>query len=842
MRTDSFSIRRRITLLAAVLLLAASVILVIFIRDYAERASDRAFDRLLAASALTIAGAVQIEDGDVTLELPYAAFGMFAGGDRVFYSVRAPDGTLVTGYDDLAAGEPLSSSLEPVFADADYRGETVRIASLGRLISTAQSTGWVTIRVAETQGAREALAREIVNNALAPLLVLTVLAAALVWYLIRRTFAPLQALETELRRRPPDDLAPVDIPVPAEVRHLVGALNEFMARLKLSMERLSELVAEAAHQVRTPLASLRAQAEVAMDESDAEALRRRIARIHDGAVQSSQLVTQLLMDATISHRLDSREAQATAISAVIEEVVQRLDPDHLERLSVSMDEDSGRTEISADRVVLREMLRNLIDNALKYSSGPVEIEVGRQRSDDTQASLTLKVLDRGPGIPDEEKPKVTERFYRAARASDEGGEGRQAGVSGSGLGLAIVKRVVDAHRGELHLADRPGGGLVVEIRLPLDHRPSQEIRTRRRLRTPQARIGSWLLGALLLLWPFSAPAEADPVLHPARSGAETDTLSIVGTTDTQLFDRFIAAFQERNPDVAVRYEETDTLRLYEEFTSGTLEPAIPDLLISSASDLQVKLANDGFAQSHVSEATQALPGWAEWRGEVFGFTFEPAVIIYNPDLISGEEAPRTHPGLAQFLEDNTERLRGRVATYDIATSGVGYMLAVQDQLISSQFWRLASALGRADAVLSGSSPDILSAVDRGEIAIAYNVLGSYAFARQAAGANIHIVVPDDYVLVLTRSMMIPRDAARADLARSFIDFALSPEGQAVAAGETALGSVRSGVRGVWTMENITELGTGAVQPIALGPSLMVALDQQRRSRFLDTWRGIVAPR
>ena len=842
MQGDSFSIRRRITLLAAILLLAAAVILVIFIRDYAERASDRAFDRLLAASALTIAGAVQIEDGDVTLELPYAAFGMFAGGDRVFYSVRAPDGTLVTGYDDLAADEPLSASLEPVFSDAEYRGETVRIASLGRLISTAQSTGWVTIRVAETQGAREALAREIVNNALVPLVLLTVLAAALVWYLIRRTFAPLQALETELRRRPPDDLAPVDIPVPAEVRHLVGAMNEFMARLKLSMERLSELVAEAAHQVRTPLASLRAQAEVAMDESDAEALRKRIARIHDGAVQSSQLVTQLLMDATISHRLDSREIQATAISAVIDEVVQRLDPDHLQRLAVTMSEESGRTEVRADRVVLREMLRNLVDNALKYSDGPVEIEVDRQWGG-SQTFLAIKVLDRGPGIAEEEKPKVTGRFYRAGNANGADDASGQTAVSGSGLGLAFVKRVVDAHQGELRLADRPGGGLAVEIRLPLDPRASgSDTATGRRRRRLDLRLGAFLMACMFVLAPFGSPAGAEAVLHPARSGAAGELLSIVGTTDTQLFDSFIAAFQARNPDVAIHYEETDTLLLYENFLSGALEPRTPDLMISSASDLQVKLANDGFAQSHVSEATEALPGWAAWRGEVFGFTFEPAVIIYNPDLISGDEAPRTHPGLAQFLEDNTDRLRGKVATYDIATSGVGYMLAVQDQLISSQFWRLASALGRADAVLSGSSPDILSAVDRGEIAIAYNVLGSYAFARQAAGANIHIVVPDDYVLVLTRSMMIPRDAARADLARRFVDFALSPEGQAVAAGETALGSVRSGVRGVWTMENITELGSGAVQPIALGPALMVALDQQRRSRFLDTWRGIVAPR
>ena len=175
-------------------------------------------------------------------------------------------------------------------------------------------------------------------------------------------------------------------------------------------------------------------------------------------------------------------------------------------------------------------------------------------------------------------------------------------------------------------------------------------------------------------------------------------------------------------------------------------------------------------------------------------------------------------------------------------SGVGYLLAARDQVISSNFWRLAAAFGRVNAQFSGSSPAILNGVADGSLALGYNVLGSYAFARKAAGANIEIVVPDDYVLVLTRSMLIPRDAPFPELGKAFIDFALSPSGQAVAAGQTALGSLMSGTQGEWTSEAIAARGRGVIQPIPLGPALLVSLDQQRRKRFLDTWGEIVSPK
>jgi two-component system sensor histidine kinase TctE len=817
--TKSFSIRRRIVALALALLLAAAVILIVFIRDYAERSADRAFDRLLAASALTIAGAVQVEDDTVIVELPFASFGMFSGRDRVFYAVEDPSGRAVTGYEDLSAELPELTSAGPVFADTMYRGELVRVASVGRLTSSGGDADWVTIHVAETQSEREALAGEILSNAIVPVVALTLLAIALVWFGIGRMFAPLYQLEQELRGRAPDDLSPVDVPVPVEVSHLVSGLNAFMARLGSAMERVTGLVAEAAHEVRTPLASLRAQAEVAMDEQDPEALRRRVGRIHQGAIQASQLVSQLLMEATISHRLENQESDTTAFGVVVDEVRQRLDPDQAGRLVVDLPEAVAAAQVRGDRVALREMVRNVVDNALVYSNESVDI--GGKVVD---GMMTLAVTDHGPGIADSEKAAVLERFKR--------GTGSGATV-GSGLGLSIVKRVVQAHRGALRLTDRPGGGLVVEIDLPTVGRNAKVEQLRKAL-------GSLAALVVCVMMAGTYDAHAASTNYPALDGSSNTVLTIVGTTDTPLFAQFIAGFQALRPDVTVAYDEQDSLPMYEQFLSGAMAP--PDVLISSAADLQIKLANDGHAMAYDSPFLGDLPDWAHWRNEVFGFTFEPAVIIYNPDRIGAEEVPRTHLRLAEMLETQTERFRGAIATYDIAVSGVGYLLAAQDQVISSNFWRLAAAFGRVGAVFSGSSPAILNGVADGSLALGYNVLGSYAFARKEAGANIEIVVPDDYVLVLTRSMLIPRDAPHADLGKAFVDFALSPAGQAVAAGQTALGAVVTGSQGEWTSEAIAARGKGVIQPIPLGPALLVSLDQQRRKRFLDTWGEIVSPK
>lgn len=832
-RASPPSLRRRILVLAAAMLLGAAALLVTFIQGYANRAADQALDRLLSAAALSIAGAVLVEDGAVVVEMPFAAFAMVSGQERVFYAVLGPQGEHVTGYPDLAPDAPLATSGDPVFLDTTHNGEPVRLVGLGRLISTVEGTVWVTVRVAETRGARTALAAEIVGAALVPVGVLTLLALGLVWVVVGQAFAPLAAIDRALRERRPDDLSPIDVPVPVEVQRLVGGLNGFMARLEQSMARMGGLVAEAAHQVRNPLASVRAQAEVALTEDDPGQLRARVTRIHDSAVEASHLVGQLLMDATITHRMETSGSQALSVTAVVDEVVGRLDPDLRPRVQTRFGPGADTAVVLGDRIALREMLRNLIGNALVYSDGPIEVAVAIQ----PEGVVHLQVLDRGPGIADADKPRVLQRFVR--------GDGVEGKV-GSGLGLAIAQRVIDGHGGRLILQDRPGGGLTVIAALPVAREgKGQPAPAAAPGAAPGQRRG-WLRGWFRGLWVVAlvvalpAPSlRAEALLFPAPQ-PEARRLAIAGTTDTTIFAPFIRAYQAENPTVAVSYLETDSNALYRGFLEGRLQPE-PDLLISSASDLQLKLANDGHAQAHPSAWLEQLPGWAQWRGEVIGFTYEPAVIIYNPRLLPPGTQPRSHIELAVMLEQQSARFLGRVATYDIARSGVGYLLAAQDQQISSQFWRLAAAFGRVQARLSDSSPDILDSVASGELAIGYNVLGSYAFARQAAGARIGIVVPDDYVLVLTRSMLIPRRAPNPDLARGFVDFALSPAGQAVAAGPSALGAIMPGSSGAWTMERISGLGQGAIQPIALAPVLLVALDPQRRARFLATWQEIVAP-
>jgi two-component system sensor histidine kinase TctE len=677
--------------------------------------------------------------------------------------------------------------------------------------------------VAETRGARTALATEIQRNALIPVAVLTVLALGMVWVVIGRAFAPLATIDRALRQRRPDDLSPLDVPVPVEVQRLVEGLNGFMARLSISTKRMGELVAEAAHQVRNPLAALRAQSDMALTEPDEASLRARVTRINDLAVQSSHLVSQLLMDATISHRMDSAQMQPLSIAALVEEVVGRLDPDQAPRVDAIVAPDVSTAVVLGDRIALREALANLIGNALIYSDGPVQIDLRAGSA----GLIALSVLDRGPGIPDDDKPRVVQRFVRGAVGDT---------TVGSGLGLDIARRVAQSHGGALVLSDRPGGGLTVQLDLPYQA-PEAEA-----AQLPMAHLRpalvAVLLSAALALAPEAGRA-SEPLVYPALEG-ETQRLSIAGTTDTRLFQDFITTFQAQNPTTAVAYAEVDSIALFDGFLAGSL-PLAPDLLISSASDLQLKLANDGHALAHASPWIDRLPPWASWRDEVIGFTYEPAVIIYNPSLLPPGTQPRSHLELAEMLERDPERFRGRIATYDIGRSGVGYLLAAQDQQISSQFWRLAAAFGRVGAWLSDSSPAILDRVAAGELAVGYNVLGSYAFARQAAGAPIGIIVPDDYVLVLTRTMLIPRNAANPDLARAFVDFALSPAGQSVAAGRAALGAVMPGAQGYWTQERISALGRGTIQPIALGPVLMVALDPQRRSRFLSTWREIVSP-
>jgi two-component system sensor histidine kinase TctE len=817
---ESASIRRRVFTLGAALLACALIGLVFFLRGYAQRAAEQAFDRLLAASALTIAGSVQIDDGGVTVEPPVSSLAMLSSGERVFYEARTSNGRLITGYGDLAPNLPLALAATPVFAYVTYHDEPVRVATVGRLVSASQHAGWVTVRVAETLGSREALANEILGRGVLPLLIMSLVALGLLWFGVQRAFAPLAVLERELRTRAPEDLTPVTTPVPREVRRLVEALNAFMQRLSVIMDTLNTLVADATHQVRTPLASLRAQAEVALDETDPKRLRERITRIHLNATHASQLINQLLMDATITHRLGKGPPEPVGVAEAINETRRRIGPLEAQRLRIDIAPEVRRARVSGDRVALREMLRNLVDNALRYApDGTVDI----QATPVAGFRVALTVSDRGPGISDDEKEAVQQRFTRGRAGESQ---------TGSGLGLAIVRSVATAHGGSLWLQDRPGGGLSARVILPLLPQP-----TGRGLMT-------WLgaaCTALLLLAGAPDGAQAadlhEVVTRYPAPQPTSRTLVIAGPTDTPVVAPLIQGFQSQRPDVTVVYREISSRDLYEATVDGRLTQV--DVLMSSASDLQIRLANDGYAQSYASPYASKLPSWAVWRHEVYGFTFEPAVIVYNPKRFTDATVPRSRQDILRLLEREQASLQGRVGTYDIATSSLGYLLAEQDELVSSNFWGLANAMGQVGVRLSPTSAQILDAIEHDELDLAYNVLGSYALSRQATGSKIGVVFPQDYVLVLARSVLISRRAPSPDLARALVDWLLSPAGQQVASSHAALGSIMEDTPGRWTSEAVLARSQGIVQPVVLSPALLVGLDQRRHSRFVQNWVRLV---
>lgn len=822
-RPETFSIRGRLFALGCALLACAAIALGIFLRDYAHRAADQAFDRLLAASALTIAGSVQIDENGVTAEPPFSSLAMLSGEDRVFYTVRNAIGRPVTGYDDLAPALPLAQSAVPAFTDASYHDEPIRVATVGRLVSAGQHAGWVTIRVAETRDSREALAAEILNRSAAPLLVVVLVALALLWFGIQRAFAPLAVVERELRQRAPDDLAPLAAPVPREVKRLVEALNAFMQRLGGVMETLNSLVADAAHQVRTPLASLRAQAEVALDEADPQRLHERVARIHQNATHASQLINQLLMDATITHRLGMRGQASVGIAETINETRRRIGPLEARQLQISIAPEVRRARVLGDRVALREMLRNLVDNALRYApDGPVDI----QATPVSGYRIALTVLDRGPGIADDEKEAVQRRFTRGRSGESQ---------LGSGLGLAIVKTVAEAHGGVLWLQDRPGGGLAARVILPLVRQTYPRTAAMVAMAACAGLIASMAPGPS---GAAGAPAEPEQIVTRYPAPQETGrVLTIAGPTDTPVIAPLIRGFQAERPDITVVYREMGSLQLYQEAVAGHLRDV--DVLMSSAADLQVRLANDGYALSYASPLADKLPAWAVWRHEVFGFTFEPAVIVYNPRRFTEATVPRSRQELMRLLESQRASLYGRVGTYDIATSSVGQLLAEQDEQVSSNFWGLANALGQVGVQLSPTSAGILDAIEKGDLDLGYNLLGSYALARQAAGAKIGVVFPQDYVLVLARSVLIARHTPHPEFARSLVDWLLSPDGQAAASSHAALGSIMEDTPGRWTAEAVLARSQGIVQPVVLGPALLVGLDRQRHTRFVQNWTRLV---
>ena len=329
------------------------------------------------------------------------------------------------------------------------------------------------------------------------------------------------------------------------------------------------------------------------------------------------------------------------------------------------------------------------------------------------------------------------------------------------------------------------------------------------------------LGLILTLSRAALGFEVEAERNFGPEGASQ--LRVLSTTDIAILEPVITAWLKANPKSGLHYVMASSQEVYRAIAE---EGASFDVVISSAMDLQMKLANDGYSRPLPEAAMASQPQWARWRDLLVAVAQEPVVLLLAEGAIAeGEVPPRTRRDLIALLRDNPDRFRGRVGSYDPAISGAGYLFAAQDARLSDTFWRLAEVMGRLDARLYCCSSDMIEDLQSGRLLVGYNVLGSYAVAR--GGTGFQIVELEDFTLTLLRTALIPRNATDPTAAEAFVQFLLSGPGQDLISQGAGLPSV----------EAVAFERKPHLRPIRLDPGLLANLDDVTRRRFLEEWRA-----
>ncbi|MEP4197061.1 MAG: ABC transporter substrate-binding protein [Aliishimia sp.] len=297
-------------------------------------------------------------------------------------------------------------------------------------------------------------------------------------------------------------------------------------------------------------------------------------------------------------------------------------------------------------------------------------------------------------------------------------------------------------------------------------------------------------------------------------------LRIISSTDTSLFAPVVESFVSQYPDISVEYLVIGTADINEIFRAN---PEAFDLVISSAMDLQLKATNDGLARP-VPDLPH--PAWAQWRHSLFAFTSEPAAIVINRDAFAGHVIPKTRQELIEAMRARPEFFNGRVGTYDVRESGLGYLFATQDARASDTYWRLMEVMGALDVQLYCCSGDMIEELADGTLAVAYNVLGSYATARIELKDTIEIILPSDFPTTMMRTAMVSVDAPHPEQASTFIHHLI-----ALQSGPDA---------NILPLPPLnSKLNDVKRATITLEPALMTFLDALKRRRFLAEWEDSV---
>lgn len=445
-----------------------------FTYKLAARYANEAVDASLLQATRSLARQVKPLGNGLLIDFPRAAQDVLEAdpSDKLLYTVSSPPGKFILGNRNLPSPALAAPRLgqayfydgeitDPAADDAVARAARIRVAALYlRFGEDPDAQQTMLVQVARSSANREEIARRLLLDTLLPLSALIVLMSMIVWAGVGAGLAPLTRLRNLVEGRKPNDLRPIELDAaPQELRSLAQAINELLEAVQHNVQSQRRFIGDAAHQLRTPLAGLKSQTELALAEAPPGPLTTRLARVHESAARSAHLVNQLLALArTEPESTTSQPFVRLDLLRLAREVTAELVPRALARgidLGFGDADDAGAAtpiEVMGIALLLREALVNVIDNALRYAGAGATVTV--QVARDGGRAL-LRVTDNGPGIAVELHHKVFERFYRATHDGN-----------GCGLGLAIVKEIAERHGGGVALGSVAPQGLQVTLALP----------------------------------------------------------------------------------------------------------------------------------------------------------------------------------------------------------------------------------------------------------------------------------------------------------------------------------------------------------------------------------------
>ena len=419
--------------------------------------ANQAYDRLLLASVKAIADRVTLTGGEISVDIPYVALELFESNirERIFYKVSAPDGSTITGYEDLPPPPAGAARDRATFFQSEYHGERLYQAAIYKQLYDPTVKGTVLVQVGETAESRDALSHQILFDGLVRQGLLISLAAILLSLGARYALRPLMRLRDSIALRASTDLTPVDESgVQSEVQPLIQAINQHTERIDRMINARVDFIADSAHQIRTRLTILKTQVEYGMRLQDAEGLRDVLAGVHANVDETSRFFNQiLLLGHAEAKAIPGHAAESVDLAELAHFVAHEwVGPARRKLINLGFDGRESGVTVRGNALLLGELASNLLDNAIRYSHSGSAVTL---RLKEEAPFVVLEVEDNGPGIPESEREKVFDRFYRAPGSDSQG----------SGLGLAIAREICRAHDATIELATAPGGdGLLVRVR------------------------------------------------------------------------------------------------------------------------------------------------------------------------------------------------------------------------------------------------------------------------------------------------------------------------------------------------------------------------------------------